>query len=57
MSTLVMTELLEQAIAQLKTIPASDQNAIAPLILEELEDTAQLASEAMAKDRTIHCGT
>ncbi len=52
-----MTELLEQAIAQLKTIPASDQNAIAPLILEELEDTAQLASEAMAKDRTIHCGT
>ncbi len=33
-----MTELLERAIARLKTLPASDQDAIAAMILEELED-------------------
>jgi len=33
-----MTELLEQAIAKLKTLPASEQNAIAVMILEEIED-------------------
>jgi hypothetical protein len=33
-----MTELLEKAIAQLKTLPAEEQDAIATLILEELED-------------------
>jgi hypothetical protein len=33
-----MTELLEQAIAKLKNLTASEQDAIAPLILEELED-------------------
>lgn len=33
-----MTELLEKAIAKLKTLPASEQNAIAALILEEIED-------------------
>ncbi len=33
-----MTELLERAIAKLKTLPASEQDAIAPMILEELED-------------------
>lgn len=33
-----MTELLEQAIARLKTLPASEQDAIAAMILEELED-------------------
>ncbi len=61
-----MTDLLEQAIARLKTIPASDQDAIAALILEELEDEARwdasfaksqdalakFASEAMAEYRT-----
>lgn len=60
-----MTQLLEQAIAKLKTLPASEQDAIAALILEELEDEelwdkkfersqdalALLAAEAMAEDR------
>jgi hypothetical protein len=60
-----MTELLEQAIAQLKTLPADKQDAIAILILEELEDErrwdesfacspdllAKLAAEAMVEYR------
>lgn len=60
-----MTELLEQAIARLKTLPAGEQNAIAAMILEELEDEirwdtafaksqdalAKLAGEAMAEYR------
>ncbi len=33
-----MTELLEKAIAKLKTLPPSEQDAIAAMILEELED-------------------
>jgi hypothetical protein len=33
-----MTELLEQAIARLKTLPFSEQDAIATMILEELEE-------------------
>lgn len=33
-----MTELLEQVITKLKTLPATEQDAIASLILEELED-------------------
>ncbi|PSB18453.1 hypothetical protein C7B65_15275 [Phormidesmis priestleyi ULC007] len=36
-----MTQLLEQAIARLKTLPASEQDAIAIMILEELEDEVQ----------------
>ncbi|MCY7391287.1 MAG: hypothetical protein LH647_07245 [Leptolyngbyaceae cyanobacterium CAN_BIN12] len=58
-----MTELLEQAIARLKALPPNDQNAIATMILEELEDDqrwdesfarssdllAKLAAEAMAE--------
>jgi len=60
-----MTELLEQAIAKLKNLPASEQDAIAALILEELEDEvlwdrafgqsqdllAKLSAEAMAEER------
>ena len=60
-----MTELLEQAISRLKTLPASEQNAIAAMILEEVEDEARwdaafaksqdalakLASEAMSEYR------
>ena len=60
-----MTELPEQAIAQLKTLPANDQDEIAAIILEELEDEvrwdstfaksqdvlAKLAAEAMAEYR------
>jgi hypothetical protein len=34
----VITELLERAIASLKTLPDSEQDAIAATILEELED-------------------
>lgn len=60
-----MTELLERAIARLKTLAASEQDAIAAMILEELEDEirwdeafacskdalAFLATEAMAEYR------
>ena len=60
-----MTELLEQAIARLKTLLSDEQNAIAAMILEELEDDqrwdesfarspdllANLAAEAMAEYR------
>jgi hypothetical protein len=58
-----MTELLERAIAQLHTLPESEQNAIASMILDELEDEqrwdeafsrspnllAKLAASAMAE--------
>ncbi len=61
-----MTELLERAIAQLKIRPVDQQNAIATMILEELEEEAKwdqsfarspdllakLASEAMAEYHT-----
>lgn len=60
-----MSELLEQAIAQLRTLPTSQQDAIAAMILQELEDErrwdesfarspdllAKLAAEAMAEHR------
>ncbi|MEH2223008.1 hypothetical protein [Nostoc sp.] len=60
-----MTELLEQAIAKLKNLPANEQDAIAAMILAELEDErgwneafarspdmlAKLATEAMAEYR------
>lgn len=60
-----MTQLLEQAIVQLKTLPDIEQDAIAALILEELEDEiqwneafansqdalARVAAEAMAEHR------
>ena len=36
-----MTELLEQAIRQLKTLDTKKQNAIASMILEEIEDKAK----------------
>lgn len=58
-----MTKLLEQAIAKLKTLPSNEQDEIAVMILEELEDEmrwdkafsksqaalANIASEAMAE--------
>jgi len=60
-----MTELLERAIAKLKDLPTQEQNAIAAMILEELEDDhrwdesfarspdllAKLADEAMGEYR------
>ncbi|MEH2235686.1 hypothetical protein [Nostoc sp.] len=60
-----MTELLEQAIAKLKTLSANEQDVIAAMILAELEDErrwdeafarspdmlAKLATEAMAEYR------
>lgn len=33
-----MSELLEQAIAKLQTLPESEQNAVATIILAEIED-------------------
>ena len=58
-----MTELLEQAIARLQTLPESEQDVIASIILEEIEDErrwneafsrspdilAKLAASAMAE--------
>jgi hypothetical protein len=38
-----MTELLERAIAKLKTLSASEQDALASMILEELEDERRWA--------------
>ncbi|ACK72658.1 conserved hypothetical protein [Gloeothece citriformis PCC 7424] len=60
-----MTELLEQVIAQLKNLPSSEQDAIARMILEEIDSEARweatfaksqdilakLAAEAMAEYR------
>lgn len=60
-----MTELLKRAIASLQTLPESEQNAIASMILEEIEDErrwdeafsrspdllAKLAASAMAEYR------
>jgi hypothetical protein len=60
-----MTKLLEEAIAQLKTRSISEQDSIAALILEELNDDnrwdesftrspdllTKLAAEAMAEHR------
>ena len=47
-----MTELLEQAIARLKTLSSSAQDAIAAMILEELEDEARW-DEAFAKSQDV----
>ncbi|MBE9090461.1 hypothetical protein IQ232_11960 [Microcystis aeruginosa LEGE 11464] len=61
-----MTERLEQAIAQLQTLSTDQQDAIATLILTELEEEkrwndsftrspnllAKLAAEAMAEHRS-----
>ena len=58
-----MTKLLEQAVEKAKTLPESEQDAIAAIILEELEDElrwesafarsqdalAKLAREAMSE--------
>ncbi len=58
-----MTELLEQALAKIKNLPDNEQDAIATIILEELEDKmkwekvfadsqdmlAELAAEAMTE--------
>ena len=63
---LYLTERLEQAIAQLKTLSTDQQDAIAALILAELEEEqrwddsfarspnllAKLAAEAMAEHRS-----
>ena len=63
-----MTELLEQAIEQLKSLDSNKQDAIAVLIMEELEDEAKwdttfatsqslladLAAEAMAEHKAGH---
>ena len=60
-----MTKLLARAVKKVKALPASQQDAIAALILDELQDEAQwdkafagspaalakLASEAAEEDR------
>jgi hypothetical protein len=44
-----MTELLEQAIARLKTRPISEQDSIAALILEELHADDDLGFSAVGE--------
>lgn len=60
-----MTELLQQAIAKLQNLPSEDQDAIAKIILEEIEEERRwdqsfarsssilekLASEAITEDQ------
>jgi hypothetical protein len=60
-----MTDLLQQAIAEIEKLPADRQNAIATIIMEEVEDDrrwdesfarspdllAKLAAEAMVEYR------
>jgi len=48
-----MTELLERAIAQLKTLPAEEQDAIAARFLAEIEDeqTWKAQFEATTNDQ------
>lgn len=60
-----MTKMLEKAVARVKQLPEDQQNAIAALILEEIEDEARwdaafarspdiltrLAAEAEEEDR------
>jgi glutamate mutase epsilon subunit len=64
-SGVAMTDLLERAISSLKTLPEEEQNAIASIILDEIEDErrwdeafsrspdtlAKLAAFAMAEYR------
>ena len=45
-----MTELLEQALAELEKLPASEQDAIAALILDEIRDE-QRWDEAFARSQ------
>ncbi|MBN1901449.1 hypothetical protein JW926_09030 [Candidatus Sumerlaeota bacterium] len=61
-----MTKLLERAVEKVKNLPEKEQDAIAALIIEELEDEmrwekafdhsqdvlAKLAHEAMEEERT-----
>ncbi|NJL83985.1 MAG: hypothetical protein HC890_15565 [Chloroflexaceae bacterium] len=47
-----MTELFEQAIAQLKALPSDEQNAIASVILEEIEDE-RLWDEAFSRSSDL----
>ncbi|MDJ0705538.1 MAG: hypothetical protein QNJ46_19860 [Leptolyngbyaceae cyanobacterium MO_188.B28] len=47
-----MTELLEHAIARLQTLPESEQDAVASMILEEIEDE-QLWDEAFSRSPDI----
>ena len=47
-----MTELLQQAIAELKKLPREQQNAIASMILEEIEDE-RLWDEAFSRSPDI----
>jgi hypothetical protein len=45
-----MTQLLEQALAEVQKLPASEQDAIAALILDELADE-QLWDDAFARSQ------
>jgi len=50
-----MTERLEQVIARLKILPTDKQDAIATLILEELEDDQRWDSNSHFEKNKIKC--
>jgi hypothetical protein len=45
-----MTELLEIAIAKVKSLPENEQDTIAAMILEELEDENKLKDNRQSKN-------
>jgi aspartate/glutamate racemase len=47
-----MTELLERAVKKVKSLPDSEQDAIATLILEELEDEIRW-DQAFARSQDV----
>lgn len=47
-----MPELLEQAIARLKSMPANEQEAIAAMIIEELKDETRW-DETFARSQDV----
>ncbi|MGR3178051.1 MAG: hypothetical protein ACUZ8E_08355 [Candidatus Anammoxibacter sp.] len=48
-----MTKLLEQAVKKAKDLPDSEQDAIASIILEELEDEARWEDKFSASKDTL----
>ena len=48
-----MTKLLEQAVKKAKSLPDSEQDAIASIILEELEDETKWEEKFLASKDTL----
>jgi hypothetical protein len=48
-----MTQLLEQALAQLRNLPASEQDAMASLILDEIADEKRWGASFAASHEAL----